>query len=624
MRKKKTPPAPSSKEQPFAPPAEAAGHTDKYAEREIIYIPLTDIFASPSNPRRHIDEVALADLAASISKYGVIQPVTVRPKQRMKGKFELVCGERRLLASRKAERHTLPAVIRDLTDDEVMDLQFAENLERQDVHPMDEAVTFQAMIATGRYSVADIALRIVKSESFVAQRLALNNLISEFQEAFWKDSFSIGHAVLFARLTEKDQKECYSRFGKREGYGTLGETKTFIDYNIIRKLSSAPFKRDDAGLVPEAGPCTTCLKRSGCNTSLFADYQEDDRCFDKACFQAKVDAFLIQKVKSTIETKPEILLVDSGLYGDKIAPAVKKLASDMKVEIIEPSYNTLSSYKTGNATPVKVLMVSGTEAGKMKTMYTQSKKLKAAVRAEGQPAKRTKEDVQAEIDGLKTRQERALELDSEKVWAKVMDLLESPSGISMEELVNPAHSEDERVCMALALIDKIEDGEYRDKAFEILKLEDLYAVWDISVEDLARIKVTYEHLRAILRLFMISVMRKGAGYKTEPKPFQLMKVLKELPSFKNQVADLEASQAADAEKRIANAGKRMEALVKEKKELEGKPAAKGKKAAKNPAKTKGKRGGIAKLLVEDEPEEMEADELERDFNELPDEDPDDL
>ncbi len=587
---------------------DSALHLDRDKEQEIIYIPIADVYPSPSNPRRHIDQRAIEELCASIKKFGVIQPVTVRLKKGMAGKYELICGERRWQASKLAARQTLPAIVRDLSDDEVLDLQFAENLERQDVHPMDEAITFRAMLDTHRYTIADIAHRIVKGEAFVAQRLSLNSLIKEFQDDFWSGKFLVGHAILFSRLPEKDQKELHKQYAGRNNYETLSETKDFIDRNVIRKLSSAPFKRDDADLVPAAGPCNTCLKRSGCNASLFADYKDDDRCFDAACFQQKQDAFVINKVKTTLDTKPEVLLVHGGHYGDKVAPAVKKLASDMKVDIIEAGFHTISSHQMSGSTPVKVLMVSGMEAGKMKTMYTKSKTVKAAagVTKDGIKPKRTLETIQDEIDGLKKRQERALELDSEKVWGKVNDLLDKPGNFPLEEeLVSPAFSDDERNAMAIALIEKMDDPEYEDRAFEILKFKGVSSLFEIEVKDLSKLKVTYEQLRALQRLFMIAVMREGLGYKMEMRPFLLMKVLKETPSFKKPVDDLESVQAAEAGKRIAGADKRMKALKEEKKELEGKEPKKSAKAAK--AKGTGK-----KLLdmSDDELTEMELEESE--------------
>jgi ParB/RepB/Spo0J family partition protein len=558
---------------------QAVIHQDKDKEQEIEYIKLADIFASPTNPRRHVDDGPLAELGESIRKFGVIQPITLRAKKGMSGKYELVCGERRWLASKLVERLSIPAIIRDLSDDEVLDLQFTENLQRQDVHPMDEAVTFKAMIATNRYTMADIAAKVLKSEAFVAQRISLNSLIPEFQKDFWENKFLIGHAILFSRLPVKDQKELHKQYGGRENYDTLAQTKDYIDRNVIRKLSAAPFKRDDAELVPKAGPCTTCLKRSGCNTSLFADYDKDDRCFDQACFEQKMSAFLLQKVKSTIETKPEVLLVDAGHYRYKVDPAVKKLASDMKVEIVESNFNTVSSFQSSDAVPVKVLMVSGSDAGKIKTMYAKSKKAKAAA-AGGKTPKRTAEDVQAEIDGLKNRQARAVELDGEKVWERIKKLLDQPAMLTKVKFASIATTQDERNAMAIALIDSLDkDLDFEEAAFEVLGLKDVSDIWDLEVKHLTKLKVTEGQLFHLLRLIMIGNLQDGESHLDQIKPAALTKVLRDPSYLKDDIEIIEEEQGQVAAKRIASADKRLAALKAEKKALEGEPGTKASKKA---------------------------------------------
>jgi ParB/RepB/Spo0J family partition protein len=577
-------------------PLELAQHLDRDQEHEIKYIALDDIFPSPSNPRRHIDSGMIKELADSISKFGVIQPVTLRGKRGMAGKFELVCGERRWEASKLASRQTIPAIVRDLSDDEVLDLQFTENLQRQDVHPMDEAVTFKAMIATNRYTIADIAAKVLKSDAFVAQRLSLNNLIQEFQEDFWADKFLIGHAILFSRLPVADQKEIYMHHRCDRHYESLRETKDYIDRNIIRKLSSAPFKRDDATLVPAAGPCITCPKRSGCNTSLFSDYSDDDRCFDQACFQQKLDAFVIAKVKSTIETKPEILLVETDSYGEKVPPAVKKITSDMKVDIIKAGYGTISGHQMSGSVAVKVLMVSGSDAGKIKTMYAQSKKAKAAAgAADGKPAKRTAEHVQDDIDALKTRQERALELDSEKVWKEVKDLLKDPAELTKVPFPSATFTQEERNAIAIALLGQMDSkySEYEEAALAAIGLKDNTNLWELDREDYEKLKVKDSQLFHLLRLFMLSCLMDGLSHLSDDKPFMLMKVLRSPLYAKGHIEVIEAAQNAESAKRIANSSKRMEALKAEKKSLGG-------KLPKTPAKKAGK--GKAKLIIDDDDE----------------------
>lgn len=552
---------------------EEPSHIRKDDEQEIQYINLKDILPSPTNPRQHFDQAKLEELALSITKYGVIQPITIRAKKGMDGKFELVCGECRWKASTIAQRLTIPSIIRDLSDDEVLDLQFAENLDRQDVHAMDEAVTFKRMLNTGRYTTLDIAAKVNKGESFVAQRLSLNSLSSEFQKDFWEDKFLIGHAILFSRLTVLDQKELYKRFGGRNNYDTLAETRDYIDRNIIRKLSAAPFKRDDAELVPFAGPCTTCLKRSGCNTSLFIDYSDDDRCFDQGCFEKKVNAFVIRKAKITIESNPEILLIEGGHYGDKLDPAVKKAASDMKVKIFDTNSEIRSWASTGYV-PVKALMVSGTDAGKVKTVYVPGKGKNAV---KGKTSKRTAEHVQDEIDGVKDRQKRALELDQEKIWEKTKGMIDKPA--LLKELIfdAPEVTECERNAMATAIILEIPSGEYREAAAKVVGIKGEF--FYLELEQAKKIKgITNNQVWHLLRLLMLATLKNSGHPDKSAGPTMLMPVLKMDTYLGQKFTTIEDAQLDEAEKRIARADNRIAVLKAEKKELEGKKATKGKPA----------------------------------------------
>ena len=118
--------------------------TQAVVAEQIIHIPLTDIIPSKTNPRGKASPEGIDDLAADIERRGVRQAITVRPTK-AKGKFEIVFGERRWLASRKAEKETVPCVVRDLSDEEAYEEQVIENLQREDLHPLDEAAAFKRL-----------------------------------------------------------------------------------------------------------------------------------------------------------------------------------------------------------------------------------------------------------------------------------------------------------------------------------------------------------------------------------------------------------------------------------------------------------------------------------------------
>ncbi|VVT03537.1 ParB/RepB/Spo0J family partition protein [Erythrobacter sp. EC-HK427] len=134
-------------------------------------IAIADIEPHPDQPRRYFDEEALAELAASIASRGVIQPVIVRPLPH--GKYQLVAGERRWRASQKAQLHEIPAIIRDLEERDVMALALIENIQREDLNPIEEARAYQRLAELERMTQAEIATLVEKSRSHVAnlQRL---------------------------------------------------------------------------------------------------------------------------------------------------------------------------------------------------------------------------------------------------------------------------------------------------------------------------------------------------------------------------------------------------------------------------------------------------------------------
>ena len=164
---------------------------------------IESIKESGSNPRRHFDEAYLADLAASIREKGVLQPILVRKNG--KG-YELVCGHRRLRAAKAAGLAEIPAMVRELTGQEVLEIQLIENLQRSDLHALEEAEGYRQLMATKNYDVARIAERIGRSVKYVYDRVKLLSLIKPAQKLFLEDRITAGHAIILARLKPDDQK----------------------------------------------------------------------------------------------------------------------------------------------------------------------------------------------------------------------------------------------------------------------------------------------------------------------------------------------------------------------------------------------------------------------------------
>jgi len=146
----------------------------------------------PGNPRKHFDEAALEELAASIATRGVIQPIIVRPTGA--GRYQLVAGERRWRAAQKAQLHEIPALVRDLSEREVMALALIENLQREDLNPVEEARAYQRLADEEGMTQAEIARMVEKSRSHVANIQRLLGLPGAVLDLVEAGKLSMGHA----------------------------------------------------------------------------------------------------------------------------------------------------------------------------------------------------------------------------------------------------------------------------------------------------------------------------------------------------------------------------------------------------------------------------------------------
>lgn len=179
-------------------------------------LPLAVVVVSKTNPRRSMDKHALEELAGSIVRHGILQPLLVRPlpPTSQEGEevelFELVAGHRRLEAARLARLEEVPVMVRALSDIEVLEVQLVENLQRADLHPLEEAEGYRQLTAVAKYDVARIAEKIGRSPKYVYDRLKLLALTKEAKAAFLEDRITAGHAILLARLDPADQARALS------------------------------------------------------------------------------------------------------------------------------------------------------------------------------------------------------------------------------------------------------------------------------------------------------------------------------------------------------------------------------------------------------------------------------
>ena len=181
----------SRREEPLV--AEAAGRPAS----GLMTLPVADIEPHPAQPRRHFDEAALDELAQSIAARGVIQPVIVRPLGASASggaRYQLVAGERRWRAAQRARLHEIPALVRELDDRETAALALIENLQREDLNPVEEAQAFRRLSEDDGMSQAEIARLVDKSRSHVANLMRLLALPGEVLAMVADGRLAMGHA----------------------------------------------------------------------------------------------------------------------------------------------------------------------------------------------------------------------------------------------------------------------------------------------------------------------------------------------------------------------------------------------------------------------------------------------
>ncbi|MEM1360861.1 MAG: ParB/RepB/Spo0J family partition protein [Pseudomonadota bacterium] len=157
-------------------------------------VPIEQVFPNPDQPRRHFDETALQELAASIREKGVLQPLIVRRVAGEASTFQIVAGERRWRASQLAQQHEVPVIVRDFTDAEVLEIAIVENIQRADLNPIDEARGFRQLIDRFGHTQEKLGEVLGKSRSHVANSLRLMQLPEDVQGLVAEGALSAGHA----------------------------------------------------------------------------------------------------------------------------------------------------------------------------------------------------------------------------------------------------------------------------------------------------------------------------------------------------------------------------------------------------------------------------------------------
>lgn len=226
-----------------APPLKASdvvSSVDMQTESKIWQIAVDKIVPGIYQPRKHFDKEAIDQLAQSIKENGILQPIAVR--KRSAGGFEIIAGERRWRAAQAAGLHEVPALIKDLTDKEALQLAIIENVQREDLDPIEEAESYQRLMQEFSYSQQDVAEKVGKERSTVANALRLLVLSKNLKEMLSAKSISVGHAKALLSLTNADEQTKLAKQVVAKGLSVRATE------NEIKKLQQPKEQKTDDGL----------------------------------------------------------------------------------------------------------------------------------------------------------------------------------------------------------------------------------------------------------------------------------------------------------------------------------------------------------------------------------------
>lgn len=565
-------------------------------------IEIDKIAVSKTNPRSHFDDQLIKELADSIKNHGVLQPILVRPKN---GKQELVCGERRLRASKIAGLKKIPCHIKELSDQQAFEAQIIENLQRKDVHPLDEAMAFKSFADQGK-DVKEIAARVGKSEYYARQRMRLCSLSKEWQEAYYNDRISASIALTLSTYDEDTQKTIWKECSP------TGTTSISVDSWRLGRykgdLLKASFDVNDPGLDKKMGACVNCQFNSAF-ASLFPDAEQQPKCTKITCFSKKTELHFNIALKAA-KADPEIVFVNpeySG-YQDNFTRELEKSGfqyyngqnsnsfrvidepdrpdpddydiedyddeADMKKDMADAFIDyeqELKEYKekVAGGKYKKAFVIHGSKKGRyvfIDIKKAGSNSTKATKEKEGS-GKLTVEDISSEISRLLDREKRAKELDLNKVHKLILDDLATLKGLKTPSLLMQDFPD--RAIMIYILIYET-PGIYsaKDKIKKELKIKDRpYNAKGYDFE-------LFEQLGNLTDIQLAFIIRTIALEKWGSKNFNTdvstsdttVRLIADYAHI--DVSGHENAQNAEAKKRQEKVAKRVEELQAKKKELQ--------------------------------------------------------
>lgn len=347
-------------------------------DSRIVEIALEKIVPNRFQPRKVFND-DISELAESIRAHGVLQPITVRP---LGEKFEIIMGERRFRACEKLGMRVIPAMIVEMSDQESMEVALIENLQRQDLSPIEEALSYKRILDTGTLTQEQLATRLGKNQSTIANKLRLLSLDKEVQSALLKGKISERHARSLLRLEDKNlQRELLNRIIEER----LTVKKT--DEEIKKMEKEYQENKEESQAVEiidfDDNPfSTTTSNTEEANDHLFKGKADYDIYNQESAYSQESDYEDITKnTYITSESKPKVvvpteLIVDDFVTGNAFA-AKTNHAFEQKVELEDPELQ--DDLELTNVEPDEILATTPSEAPIMPSTKNDFEQIKAII-----------------------------------------------------------------------------------------------------------------------------------------------------------------------------------------------------------------------------------------------------
>ena len=279
---------------------------------------ITTVHPSADNHRKTFNDASLQELAESIREVGVLQAIAVRPHT-ARG-YEIIYGERRYRASLLAGAKTIKTTIyNNITDDEAEDMSLSENLQREEVHPTEEAKAFKRLLEKGRYDMYSLVSRFGRSEKYIYTRLKLNELYQPIGELLDNETITISVAEEISTYEPNIQKDVYEKHLKENsrdnwaGY-TLKLFKKYFEEYYTTDLEQYKFDKTE---------CKACVHNAA-NYNLFAEHNGCGHCTNRKCLDTKNAAFVAKETEKLLKSDPK-LVIARPYYGGMNETALQKL-----------------------------------------------------------------------------------------------------------------------------------------------------------------------------------------------------------------------------------------------------------------------------------------------------------